>query len=56
MNLIILPNYGLIGIMFTVFANDPGDWGLIPGQAIPKPQRMVLDASLLNTRVWIKDK
>ena len=35
------------------------DRGSIPGQVIPKIQKMVLDATLLNTRyykVWIKDK
>ena len=45
--------------MSRVFANGPGDRGLIPGQVIPKTQKMVLDASLLNThhyKVWIKGK
>ena len=32
-----------------VFVNGPGDWGSIPGGAIPKTQKMVLGASLLNT-------
>ena len=39
-----------------VFANDPEDFGSIPGRVIPKTQKMVLDASLLNTqqyKVWI---
>ena len=47
---------GLIG---RVFANGPGDWGSIPGRVIPKTQKMVFDASLLNTqhyKVWIKGK
>ena len=35
--------------MVTVFVNVPGDWGSIPGQVIPKTQKMVLDAALLNT-------
>ena len=42
-----------------VFANGPGDLGSIPGQVIPKTQKMVLDASLLNTqhyKVRIKGK
>ena len=42
-----------------VFANGPGDLGSIPGRVIPKTQKMVLDASLLNTqhyKVWIKGK
>ena len=36
-----------------------GDRGSIPGRVIPKTQKMVLDASLLNTqydKVWIKGK
>ena len=42
-----------------VFANGPGDMGSIPGRVIPKTQKMVLDASLLNTQhyeVRIKGK
>ena len=42
-----------------VFANGPGDLGSIPGRVIPKTQKMVLDASLLNTqhyKVRIKGK
>ena len=45
--------------MSRVFANGPGDWGSIPGQVLPKTQKMVLDAILLNTQhyeVWIKGK
>ena len=45
--------------MSRVFANGPGDRGSIPGQVIPKTQKMVLDAALLNTlhyKVKIKDK
>ena len=33
-----------------VFANGPGDLGSVPGRVIPKTQKMVLDASLLNTQ------
>ena len=33
-----------------MFPNDPGDWGSIPGRVIPKTQKMVLDAALLNTQ------
>ena len=33
-----------------MFANDPVDWGSIPGQVIPKTSKMVLDASLFNTQ------
>ena len=45
--------------MFRVFANGPGDLGSIPGRVIPKTQKMVLDAILLNTqhyKVRIKGK
>ena len=35
--------------MVRVFANGPGDLGSIPGRVIPKTQKMVLDATLLNT-------
>ena len=48
-----------IGMMVRVFTNGAGDLGSIPGQVIPKTQRMVLDASLLNTqqyKVRIKGK
>ena len=48
-----------IGLGVTVFANGPGDLGSIPGRVIPKTQKMVLDASLLNTqhyKVRIKGK
>ena len=48
-----------IGLAVRVFANGPGDLGSIPGRVIPKTQKMVLDASLLNTqhyKVQIKDK
>ncbi len=36
--------------MNRVFANGPEDWGSIPGRVIPKTQKMVIDASLLNTQ------
>ena len=48
-----------IGIMVRVFTNGPGDRGSIPGQVIPKTQKMVLDAALLSTqhyKAWIKGK
>ena len=48
-----------IGLAVRVFANSPGDLGSIPGRVIPKTQKMVLDASLLNTqhyKVRIKGK
>ena len=39
-----------IGLMSRVFANGLGDWGLTPGQVIPKTQKMVLDTTLLSTQ------
>ena len=36
--------------MSRVFGNGPGDRSLIPGQVIPKTQKMVLDAALLSTQ------
>ena len=45
--------------MGRVFADGPGDLGLIPGSVIPKTLKMVLDTSLLNTlqyKVRIKGK
>ena len=38
-----------VGLMSRVFANNPGDRGSIPGRVIPKTQKMLLDAALLNT-------
>ena len=48
-----------IGMMIRVFASGLEDLGSIPGQIIPKTQKMVLDAYLLNTqhyKVQIKGK
>ena len=42
--------YFTLDFAFRVFANGPGDMGSIPGRVIPKIQKMVLDASLLNTQ------
>ena len=45
--------------MSIVFANGPGGRSSIPGRVIPKTQKMVLDAALLNTqyyKVGIKGK
>ena len=45
--------------MVRVFANGSGDLGSISGRVIPKTQKMVLDAPLLNTlkyKVRIKGK
>ena len=50
--------YRPIGMMVRVF-NRPGDQSSIPGRFIPKTQKMVFDASLLNTQhyeILIKDK
>ena len=48
-----------IGKMVRMFANDPGNLGSISSRVIPKTQKMILDASLLNTqhyKVQIKCK
>ena len=45
--------------MSKVLANGPGDQGSILGRVIPKTQKMVPDAALLNTqhyKVRIKGK
>ena len=45
--------------MVRVFANRAEDRGSIPGPVIPKIQKMVLDAAVLNTqhyKVRIKGK
>ena len=45
--------------MSRVFGNGPGDEGVIPGRVIPKTQKIVLDAALLNSlhyKVRIKGK
>ena len=39
-----------IGLMSRMFADGPGDRGLIPGRVIPKTQKMVLDAALPSTQ------
>ena len=59
MMMIIYSTIPDIGLGVRVFANGPGDLGSIPGRVIPKTQKMVLDASLLNTqhyKVRIKGK
>ena len=38
-----------VGRVFT----NKGDWGLILGQVIPKTQKMVHDATLLNTQHYM---
>ena len=38
--------------MVRVFTNGPGDQGSIPGRVIPKTQKLVLDATLLNTQYY----
>ena len=42
----------LIGLVGRVFVNGPGDLGSIPGRAIPKTLKMVLDTSLLSTQQY----
>ena len=47
------------GLMSRMSVNGPGDCGFVPGRVISKTQKMVLDATLLNTqlyKVWIKGK
>ena len=34
----------------SVFGNEPGDQDSIPGRVLPKTQKMVLYASLLDTQ------
>ena len=58
---LFLPMFPLpdIGVMVRVFAYGPVNLGSIPGRVIPKTQKMVSDASLLNTqhyKVRIKGK
>ena len=43
-------------LVSRVFANGPGDLGSILGRVTPKTLKMVLDTSLLNTKVRIKVK
>ena len=45
--------------MGRVFANGPGGRGSVPGRVIPKTQKMILGAALLNIqryKVRIKGK
>ena len=47
------------GLAVRVFAYGPGDLDSIPGRVIPKTQKMVRDASVLDTqhyKVRIKGK
>ena len=49
----------VFGMTRPGFFNGPGDRGLIPARVIPKTQKMVLEAALLNTqhyKVRIKGK
>ena len=51
--------YLAIDLVGRVFANGLEDQSSIPGRVIPKTQKMVLDAALLNThyyKLWIKGK
>ena len=40
--------------MFREFANGLGNQGSIPGQVMPKTQKMLLN--IQNNKVWIKSK
>ena len=56
---LFLNMYICISLVVRVYTYGPGDWGSIPGWVIVKTQKMVLDASFLNTQnymVWIKGK
>ena len=44
--------YWATGLMNRVFTNGLGDRGSVPGRVIPKIQKMVLDAVLLNTQQY----
>ena len=44
--------YRPISLMFRVFTNGQGDWDSIPGHVIPKTQKIVLDAFLLDTQYY----
>ena len=46
MRFIFVPD---IGMMVTVSTNGSGDLGSIPGRVTSKTQKMLLDATLLNT-------
>ena len=39
-----------IDLMSRVFTSGPGDRGSVQGRVIPKTQKMVYDATLLNTK------
>ena len=41
-----------IGLVGRMLANGPGDRGSITGQVIQKTQKIVRDASLLNTQYY----
>ena len=58
-NIILFKIFFIFWENCDLFANGPGDLGSISGRVIPKTQKMVLDASLLNTqhyKVRIKGK
>ena len=42
----------ILCLMSRLFANGPGVRGSIPGRVIPKNQKMVLDATLLNIQYY----
>ena len=49
-SMVIQVAFLFIGLMGRVFASGPGDLGSIAGRVIPKTQKMVLDAVLLNNQ------
>ena len=57
--ILVYYTYCPIGVVGRVFANSLENQGSISDQVLPKTEKMVLDASLLNTqhyKVCIKDK
>ena len=39
-------------LLWPSYTNGPGNLGSIPGRVIPKTQKMVLDATFLNTQYY----
>ena len=44
--------YQTIGLMSRVFANGLGELDSLPGRVIPKTQKTVPEAALLNTQLY----
>ena len=52
----ILFNDFFIDLMGRVFANDPGDWGSIPGRVIPKTHKSYLMPPCLTQHYKVRIK